>query len=171
METFLHCCRSVTRIPARRKGPPLGLIAYFQLSRWRCPPGCLVSTFVLRGRCGRHGQRKFCMLIKDTLWKKAVAFIAAGIIGGFLVAGLLAPAAALGSTLSGASIDFFDQLPSDLDLQPPARRSQVLAQDGSHIATFYSQNRTPVELEQMSAFIRDGIGAIEDARFYDHGGI
>jgi len=111
------------------------------------------------------------MLIKDTLWKKAVAFIAAGIIGGFLVAGLLAPAAALGSTLSGASIDFFDQLPSDLDLQPPARRSQVLAQDGSLIATFYSQNRTPVELEQMSAFIRDGIVAIEDARFYDHGGI
>ena len=111
------------------------------------------------------------MLIENTLWSKGAAFIAACVIGGFLVAGLLAPAAALGSTVAGASVSFFDQIPSDLDLEPPARKSQVLAKDGSVIATFYSQNRTPVDLEQMSVYIRDGIVAIEDARFFDHGGI
>ena len=111
------------------------------------------------------------MLIKETLWRNAAAFIAACVIGGFLVAGLLAPAAALSSTAAGASIRFFDQLPSNLDLEPPSRTSQVLAKDGSVIATFYAQNRAPVDLEQMSPFIRDGIVAIEDARFYDHGGV
>ncbi|MDQ0769418.1 membrane peptidoglycan carboxypeptidase [Pseudarthrobacter defluvii] len=111
------------------------------------------------------------MLIKDILLRKAGAFIAAGVIGGFLVAGLLAPAAALGSTAAGASIRFLDQLPSNLNLEPPARKSRVLAKDESVIATFYAQNRVPVDLEQMSPFIRDGIVAIEDARFYDHGGI
>ena len=47
----------------------------------------------------------------------------------------------------------------------------MLAKDGSVIATFYSQNRVPVELEQVSPFMRDGIVAIEDSRFYEHGGI
>ncbi|KRE91885.1 transglycosylase domain-containing protein [Arthrobacter sp. Soil764] len=111
------------------------------------------------------------MLLMDTMLKKAAGFIAACVIGGFLVAGLLAPAAALGSTVTAASGRFFDQLPSDLDLDPPARKSQVLAKDGSVIARFYSQNREPVRLEQISPFMRQGIVAIEDSRFYEHGGI
>ena len=111
------------------------------------------------------------MFMKDTLRWKVAAFIAASIVGGFLVAGLLAPAAALGSTVAGRSISFVDQLPSDLDLSPVARKSEVLASDGSVIATFYAQNRMPVDLENMSSFIRDGIVAIEDSRFYEHAGI
>lgn len=77
----------------------------------------------------------------------------------------------MSSTAAGASIRFFDQLPSNLDLEPPSRTSQLLAKDGSVIATFYAQNRAPVGLERMSSFIRDGVVAIEDARFYDHGGV
>lgn len=111
------------------------------------------------------------MFMKDTLRWKAATFIAASIVGGFLVAGLLAPAAALGSTVAGRSISFIDQLPSDLDLNPVARKSTVLASDGSVITTFYAQNRMPVDLENMSSFIRDGIVAIEDSRFYEHAGI
>ena len=111
------------------------------------------------------------MLLRDKLWRKAAAFMAACVIGGFLVTGLLVPAAALGSSLAATSTKLFEQLPSVLDLNPPARNSEVLAKDGSVIATFYSQNRVPVELEQVSPFMRDGIVAIEDSRFYEHGGI
>jgi membrane peptidoglycan carboxypeptidase len=77
----------------------------------------------------------------------------------------------VGATVAGRSISFFDQLPAELVLNPPARNSKVLAKDGSVIATFYSQNRVPVSLDKMSPFMRDAIVSIEDARFYEHGGI
>ena len=111
------------------------------------------------------------MLMKDTLWGRLLAFVAAGVVGGVLVAGLVLPAAALGESAVGGSMSLFDQLPGDLDVNPPARSSTVLANDGSVIATFYAENRVPVDLSQMSPFIRNGIVAIEDERFYQHGGI
>jgi membrane peptidoglycan carboxypeptidase len=111
------------------------------------------------------------MPMKDTIWGRVLAFVGVGAICGALVAGLVVPAAALGGAAAGGSIGFFDQLPDELDVNAPARSSTVLANDGSVIATFYAENRVPVELDQMSPFIRDGIIAIEDARFYQHGGI
>lgn len=111
------------------------------------------------------------MPVKKVLLPNLLAFIAVCVTCGILAAGLLVPATALGATAAGSSISFFDQLPANLDLDPPARNSKVLAKDGSVIATFYSQNRVPVSLDKMSPFMRDAIVSIEDARFYEHGGI
>ena len=108
---------------------------------------------------------------KDTTWGKTLAFIAAGVICGVLAAGLFLPGAAVAGTAVSSSIGTFDRLPDDLDLNAPPQSSTVLASDGSVIATFYTENRMPVSLAKMSPFIRDGIVSIEDARFYQHGGI
>lgn len=108
---------------------------------------------------------------RNNVWGKIVAFVGVGVISGALVAGFFVPAAALGAAAVGGSIGLFDQLPAQIDVTAAARSSKVLANDGSVIATFYAENRVPVELDQMSPFIRDGIVAIEDARFYQHGGI
>ncbi|MDQ0768001.1 membrane peptidoglycan carboxypeptidase [Pseudarthrobacter defluvii] len=105
------------------------------------------------------------------LLPKLLAFVTVCVTCGILAAGLFVPATAVGASVAGQSISFFDQLPASLDVNPPARNSKVLAKDGSVIATFYSQNRVPVGLEQMSPFMRDAIVAIEDARFYEHGGV
>ncbi|HAP89232.1 MAG TPA: glycosyl transferase [Arthrobacter bacterium] len=109
--------------------------------------------------------------MKDSSWGRLFAFVAACVVCGVLVAGLVLPAAALGESAVGGSMSLFDQLPGDLDVNPPARSSTVLANDGSVIATFYAENRVPVDLNAMSPFIRNGIVAIEDERFYEHGGI
>ncbi|HBH57024.1 MAG TPA: glycosyl transferase [Arthrobacter bacterium] len=109
--------------------------------------------------------------MKDSSWGRLLAFVAACVVCGVLVAGLVLPAAALGESAVGGSMSLFDQLPGDLDVNPPARSSTVLANDGSVIATFYAENRVPVDLNAMSPFIRNGIVAIEDERFYEHGGI
>ncbi|MGO4228057.1 transglycosylase domain-containing protein [Arthrobacter sp. YAF34] len=111
------------------------------------------------------------MLSKDSRWGKILSFVAAGALCGVLVAGLFLPATAVAGTAVSSSIGMFNQLPDDLDMSAPPAASRVLASDGSVIATFYAENRRPVPLVKMSPFIRDGIVSIEDARFYQHGGI
>ncbi len=46
----------------------------------------------------------------------------------------------------------------------------MLASDGSVIATFYDENRVPVDLDEISPFLQNAIVAIEDERFREHGG-
>ena len=47
----------------------------------------------------------------------------------------------------------------------PARR------DGGRLATFYEENRIVVPLDQISPMRQQAIVAIEDSRFYEHGGV
>lgn len=79
-------------------------------------------------------------------------------------------AAATGVTAS-ESIEFFDELPSELEVEPLSQPSRVLAKDGTQIASIYAENRKPVELDQVSDVMEKAIIAIEDARFYEHGGV
>ncbi|WP_330059135.1 transglycosylase domain-containing protein [Paenarthrobacter sp. Z7-10] len=102
---------------------------------------------------------------------KILGFLAVSAVCGVLVAGLMVPAVAVTGTTASNSISFFDQLPSELKIDAPSQSTKVLANDGSVIATFYDQNRVQVGLDQMSPFIKQGIVAIEDSRFYEHGGI
>nr|WP_229230196.1 transglycosylase domain-containing protein [Corynebacterium cyclohexanicum] len=92
-------------------------------------------------------------------------------ICGVLVAGLMVPAAAVTGSAANGSVQFFESLPSELTVDPPGQVTKVLAADGSQIATLFAENRTKVTLDQMSPFIKDGIVAIEDYRFYEHGGV
>ncbi|MCB5292943.1 transglycosylase domain-containing protein [Arthrobacter sp. SO3] len=98
-------------------------------------------------------------------------FLFVGAVCGVMVAGLMIPAAAVAGSAAGFSARLVESLPDELKIDTPAQTTTVLANDGSVMATFFSQNRDSVPLKQMSPSLRDGIVAIEDARFYEHGGI
>ena len=102
---------------------------------------------------------------------KLMLFLGVSSICGVLVAGLMVPAVALTGNTATSSIDFFDQLPDEMSVGAPAQSSKILASDGSLLATFYDQNRTEVKLADISPFMKNAVIAIEDARYYQHGGI
>ena len=54
---------------------------------------------------------------------------------------------------------------------PLAQQSRILAADGSLIATPYDENRIVVPLAQVAPVMRQAQVAIEDSRFYEHGGV
>src|SRR3954467_14883883 len=102
---------------------------------------------------------------------KICLFLGVSAICGVLVAGLLVPAAAVSGSAATGSIQFFDTLPAELKVDPPSQSTTILASDGSVIANLYAENRTRVSLDQMSPHIKDAVIAIEDSRFYEHGGV
>ncbi|UTT69073.1 transglycosylase domain-containing protein [Arthrobacter sp. DNA4] len=102
---------------------------------------------------------------------RILGFIAASVMCGVLVASLVVPAVAAAGMGVSSSIGFFESLPAELTVQPPSQATKVLSSDGQSIATFYAENRVRVPLDQMSPFIKDGIIAIEDSRFYEHAGV
>ncbi|WP_285728101.1 transglycosylase domain-containing protein [Psychromicrobium xiongbiense] len=116
-------------------------------------------------------QSKNPFLDTATTLGKLVGFLAISVLCGVLVAGLVVPTVALVGTAASSSISAFDQLPDQLKVDNPPEVTTILASDGSTIASLYDQNRTPVPLDQMSQFIKDGIVSIEDARYYEHGGV
>lgn len=102
---------------------------------------------------------------------KILGFLGVSAICGVMVAGLLVPAAAVSGSTASGSIEFFDTLPAELQVDPPSQSTKILAADGSPIATLFDENRTRVSLDQMSPYIKEAVIAVEDSRFYDHGGV
>ncbi|GAB2766826.1 transglycosylase domain-containing protein [Sinomonas soli] len=102
---------------------------------------------------------------------RILSFLAVSLLCGVLTAGLMSPAVALAGGAAEGSVQFFDSLPSELEVTPPAQVTRILAADGSLIGSVFSENRTNVPLDQVSQSMRDAIVAIEDYRFYQHGGI
>lgn len=102
---------------------------------------------------------------------RILGFLAASVMCGVLAASLVVPAVAAAGMGVSSSIGFFESLPAELTVQPPSQATKVLTADGHPIATFYAENRVRVPLDQMSPFIKTGIVAIEDSRFYDHAGV
>ncbi len=115
--------------------------------------------------------RKNPLFDTATTLGKLFGFLGVSAICGVLVAGLLVPAVALTGTTTSNSINFFDQLPGELKVDAPAQSTKVLANDGSLLATFFAENRVEVGLNDMSPFIKEGVVAIEDSRYYEHGGV
>ncbi len=115
--------------------------------------------------------RKNPLFDTATTLGKILGFLGVSAICGVLVAGLLVPAAAVSGSAASGSIQFFDTLPAELQVDPPSQNTTILAKDGSPIASIYAENRTKVPLDQMSPYIKNAVIAIEDSRFYEHGGI
>lgn len=95
----------------------------------------------------------------------------AGALSGVLVAAMAAP------VVSGAGLATKNVATTFLDL-PPAPREEPLSQvtrlidvHGRTFAQFYEANRTAVPLAKVAPVMRKAIVAIEDARFYEHGGL
>ena len=98
------------------------------------------------------------------------AFLAAAVITGFLSAGLLMPAVgAVGGSVRTV-VDLFDALPDSFTTSPLSEQSVILAADGTKIATPYDENRVIVPLAEIAPIMRTAQVAIEDHRFYEHGG-
>jgi membrane peptidoglycan carboxypeptidase len=98
------------------------------------------------------------------------AFLATSVVAGVLGAGLLMPAAGVTGTLARNGVDFFDSLPEELSVQPMSQQSRILYADGTPMATFFYENRIAVPLSSVAPTMRQAVIAIEDSRFYEHGG-
>lgn len=99
------------------------------------------------------------------------AFLTAAVVLGLLAAGLVMPAVGATGAATRQGVGLFDALPGDLATNPLAQQSRVLAADGSVITTPAAENRIVVPLKQIAPIMRKAQVAIEDARFYEHGGI
>jgi len=93
------------------------------------------------------------------------------VLAGVLVAGLAVPLVGGIGLVAKAGADDFLSLPAELETPALSTRSQVLAKDGSVIATFYRVNRVEAPLASIPLTMRQAIVAIEDSRFYEHNGV
>ena len=100
------------------------------------------------------------------------AFVAASLVTGALAAGLAIPAVGATGVVTRSGVDYFNGLPADLSTPPLAEQSTMYASDGrTPIARFYDENRINVPLSKVAPVMRQAIVAIEDSRFYHHGGV
>ncbi|PZR51661.1 penicillin-binding protein [Xylanimonas oleitrophica] len=100
-----------------------------------------------------------------------LAFVLAAGTGGILAAGLVIPVALGANAATDSTIELFEEVPDELQPGPLSQASFVYAADGTQLATFYAQNRIVVPLDQVSDAMKHAVIAIEDERFYEHGGI
>ncbi|WP_415853996.1 transglycosylase domain-containing protein [Sinomonas sp. G460-2] len=100
-----------------------------------------------------------------------ISFLGVSALCGVLAAGLMLPAAAVTGGAAYGSVQFFDSLPTQLKVDPPSLVTRIVASDGSPIASLFTENRTPIPLDQVSPHLKNAIVAIEDYRFYEHGGV
>lgn len=108
---------------------------------------------------------------QGTLLQRISQLVVVGVIAGLLVAALALPAVGgLGITARNVASGFLD-MPSNLETPPPPQRSTIYDSEGGVIAEIFDQNRELVELDDVSPLMVDAILAIEDARFYEHGGL
>ncbi|MEP7192473.1 MAG: transglycosylase domain-containing protein [Actinomycetota bacterium] len=99
------------------------------------------------------------------------ALVATSVVLGLLGAGLMMPSVAATGALARQGVSVFDALPGDFTTNPLSEQSRILASDGSLIATPYDENRIIVPLAQIAPVMRQAQIAIEDSRFYEHGGV
>ena len=115
--------------------------------------------------------RNHPVIDNSTVGGQISAFLLASALAGALVAGLFIPGAVMAGTAVSGTSALFASLPSELEVERPAQSTKVLTADGKVIATFFAENRSSVPLAEMSPFIKDAVIAIEDSRFYEHGGV
>ncbi|MDF9301938.1 transglycosylase domain-containing protein [Tritonibacter mobilis] len=72
-----------------------------------------------------------------------------------------------------ASFGVFGEMPKFAELENPQNdlATQIISSDGVQIGTFFKENRTPVQYEDLPKFLVDALVATEDARYYKHSGI
>ncbi|PSK99394.1 membrane peptidoglycan carboxypeptidase [Murinocardiopsis flavida] len=97
--------------------------------------------------------------------------VGVSMVAGILVAALTAPfVIGLGITARNGANSFLS-MPSNFENIAPPERSVILDREGGTIAEIYDRNRELVELDDMAPVMQDAMIAIEDSRFYEHGGL
>ncbi|MGW0802910.1 transglycosylase domain-containing protein [Nonomuraea sp. NPDC002799] len=106
-----------------------------------------------------------------TVLRSAGGLALAGALGGVLTAALVAPVVGGGGLAAMNVTSTFVDLPPAPREEPLAQVTRLLDKDGRPFAQFYEANRTAVPLAAVAPVMRKAIVAIEDARFYEHGGL
>lgn len=118
------------------------------------------------------GVRRDGQVTAVQLLSALLAFVAFSVIGGFLLAGIALPAVTVAGSAANGTAELFEELPDELANPQLPQQSNIYARDGKTLlATFYSQNRVVVPLEEISPWMQKAVVAIEDKRFWDHNGV
>ena len=74
---------------------------------------------------------------------------------------------------AAVAFQFFGKLPSFRDLENPKSNlaSEIWSEDKQQLGTYYVQNRSNVNYNELSPNVVHALIATEDTRFYDHSGI
>ncbi|MCL1800156.1 MAG: penicillin-binding protein [Promicromonosporaceae bacterium] len=100
-----------------------------------------------------------------------LAFVLVVGLGGGLAAVLLIPMA-VGVNAVGEEVShFFDDIPTELVQADMSEASYMFAADGTVLAMFFSENRIIKPLSEIALVMQHAAIAIEDQRFYEHGGM
>jgi membrane peptidoglycan carboxypeptidase len=99
------------------------------------------------------------------------AFVATAMVMGLLAAGLLIPAVGATGSAATSGVQMFDNLPGEFTASPLSQQSKILDSKGNVIATPQEENRIIIGLDQVAPIMRKAQVAIEDSRFYEHGGV
>jgi membrane peptidoglycan carboxypeptidase len=105
------------------------------------------------------------------LFSLLAAFLAIAVGMGVLSAGLLMPAVGAGGAAAKSTVEAFEDLPANFSITPLAQQSKIVDAKGKTIATPYDENRIIVKLDQIAPIMQKAQIAIEDSRFYEHGGL
>ncbi|WP_193107155.1 penicillin-binding protein [Brachybacterium sp. FME24] len=100
-----------------------------------------------------------------------LGMLAVSALAGVLLAAFLLPAVSASSAVAKDGVALFESYPSELEVEPLNEASRIEASDGSLLATFYTENRIMVPLEEISPYMQKAVIAVEDRRFYEHGGV
>ncbi|HET9653734.1 MAG TPA: transglycosylase domain-containing protein [Kineosporiaceae bacterium] len=98
-------------------------------------------------------------------------FVVISVLSGGLASGLVMPALSATSAAVNGGVSFFDSLPSALTEPPLMQTTRMLAANGAPIAYFYDENRVEIPLDKVAPVMQAALVAIEDSRFFQHGGI
>ncbi|MDO5662998.1 MAG: transglycosylase domain-containing protein [Brachybacterium sp.] len=123
-----------------------------------------------RDRGGASTARSVSVAAAQTFFL-LLAMLAVSAIAGVLMAGFFLPAIAASSRVAEDGVAMMDEYPSELEVERLNEASTIQAADGSVLATFYAENRIMVPLEEISPHMQHAVVAVEDRRFYDHGGV
>ncbi|WP_413336272.1 transglycosylase domain-containing protein [Brevibacterium sp. GP-SGM9] len=98
-------------------------------------------------------------------------FVAVSAVAGIVAAGLAIPGVGVATASANSAVEIFDSLPATLEIQDLGQKSTMQASDGSELAEFYWQNRVEVPLDEVSQDMQNATIAVEDYRYFEHGGV
>ncbi|KQZ89531.1 hypothetical protein ASD62_09680 [Phycicoccus sp. Root563] len=99
------------------------------------------------------------------------AFVATAMVMGLLAAGLLIPAVGATGTAATSGVTAFDDLPGEFTASALSQQSKIVDAQGKVLATPQEENRIIVNLKDVAPIMQKAQIAIEDSRFYEHGGV
>ena len=99
------------------------------------------------------------------------AFVASAMVMGLLAAGLLIPAVGAAGSAATSGVKMFDDLPGEFAASALSQQSRIVDSNGNVLATPQQENRIVVNLKDVAPIMRKAQVAIEDSRFYEHGGV